>query len=118
MHEKKMLTGLLGWDIVVGWFSAGPLFLLLWVVSSLMFGRLRPALDAAGAKLGVSAPLCFDLGIFLLDMPALLAAYALVSVVRRRCPYLAWSFGAGVLPACIYLSLLADCSNTGADDAS
>ena len=108
MREEKTLTGLLGWDIVVGWFSGGPLFLLLWAASSLMFGRLRPALGAAGAKLDASAPLCFELGIFLLDVPALLAAWVLVTVVRRRYPYLAWSFAAGVLPACIYLSLLAD----------
>ena len=108
MREEKTLTGLLGWDIVAGWFSGGPLFFLLWAVGSLISGRLRPAWDAAGVKLGVSPLLCFDLGIFFLDVPALLTAYALVTALRRKYPYLAWSFGAGTLLACLYLSLLAD----------
>lgn len=112
MHEEKTLTGLSGWDIVVGWFSGGPLFALLWVISSRIFGWLRPDLDAAGAKVGISAPLRFGLGVFLLDVLALLTAYALVTGLRRKYPYFAWSFGAGTLPACIYLSLLADRSQS------
>ena len=108
MRDAKTLTGLSGWDIVSGWFSGGPVFILLWTVSALVLSRLKPALDAAGARQGILAPLRFDLGIFLLDMTALLAACTLVTVVRRKYPYLAYSFGAGVLPACVYLSLLAD----------
>ncbi len=108
MHEEKTLTGLSGWDIVVGWFSGGPLFALMWIISGMIFGRLRPILDTVGAKVGISVPLRLDLGIFLLDIAALLATYALVTALCRNYSYLAWSFGAGTLPACIYLSLLAD----------
>jgi hypothetical protein len=110
MREKGTVLGEVGKDILLGWFAAGPIVLLFWLVGGLVSSLVCPLVLRAAQLLTRSASVSqagADWYQFFLTLGVAVSLCVLsLALLSRRYKYLAWSFVVSALLACGYLGLL------------